>query len=185
LLEALRDDESEYVRRSVANHLNDIGKDAPDVLLDVATAWTKDAPDARRALIAHALRSRVKAGDTRAIALLGHDTDANVRARVRAEPATVRIGDATTLTISLVNEGERASCVVDLRVGYLDARGTARPKVRKGKKRVLEAGARDTFTYRLPFVNGTTRTHHPGAHRVEVLVNGAVCGSCKVTLTKT
>lgn len=186
LLTTLRDDPSEYVRRSVANHLNDIGKDEPARLVTVARAWLADhaVPATRRALLAHALRSRVKAGDADAIALLGHDTDADVVASVTAKPARVAIGGATTLTIALENRGARASCVVDLRVGYLDAKGTARPRVRKGRKLVLEPGAREGFTYALAFADLSTRTHHRGAHAIEVLVNGVPQASCKVTLIR-
>ena len=184
LLEALRDDESEYVRRSVANHLNDIGKDAPTKLVDVAERWFHGASDTRRTLLAHALRSRVKAGDSRAIALLGHDTDARIEATIVAKPKRVAIGGETVLDIALENVGARASCIVDIRVGYLDARGVARPKVRKGKKLVLGEGERSGFSYRLVFVDGTTRTHHLGAHVVELLVNGVVRASCSVTLVR-
>jgi 3-methyladenine DNA glycosylase AlkC len=182
LLESLRDDESEYVRRSVANHLNDIGKEHPARLVTLASRWMIDAPAPRRALLAHALRSRVKAGDRDAIALLGHDADASVEATLTAKPRKVAIGDVTVLEVTLTSHA-RASCVVDLRVGYLDTRGVSRPKVRKGKKLVLEAGERQTFTYRLPFTDGTTRTHHAGVHVIEALVNGTVCATCEVTLT--
>jgi 3-methyladenine DNA glycosylase AlkC len=60
LLERLRDDESLYVRRSVANNLNDIGKDHPSRLVGIAAAWMDGATPERRALISHALRTAVK-----------------------------------------------------------------------------------------------------------------------------
>jgi HEAT repeat protein len=43
LLERLKDDPALYVRRSVANNLNDIGKDHPALLADTARAWLQDA----------------------------------------------------------------------------------------------------------------------------------------------
>jgi len=43
LLEALRDDKEEYVRRSVANNLNDIAKDHPDLVARLAEQWLVDA----------------------------------------------------------------------------------------------------------------------------------------------
>ena len=73
--------------------------------------------------------------------------------------------------------------MVDLRVGYLDAKGRARPRVRKGRKLVLAAGERASFSYKLPFVDGTTRTHHAGVHRVELLVNGVPCAATDVRLS--
>ena len=82
LLERLKDDPSLYVRRSVANHLNDIGKDHPELLLERMEAWSVDAGEERRWLINHALRSLVKGGDQRALAILGYG------------PATVDTGES-------------------------------------------------------------------------------------------
>ncbi|MGH7552491.1 MAG: DNA alkylation repair protein, partial [Longimicrobiales bacterium] len=72
LLELLKDDPEPYVRRSVANHLNDIGKDNPELLLEICRRWSIDAPDERRSLIRHALRSAVKRGEAGALKILGY-----------------------------------------------------------------------------------------------------------------
>ena len=53
LLELLKDDEEEYVRRSVANSLNDISKDNPEVVVDIAERWTNGANNERKKLIRH------------------------------------------------------------------------------------------------------------------------------------
>ncbi len=77
LLERLKDDDSEYVRRSVANHLGDLAKDHLTTILDVCERWldeTKRLSDPRqvenrRALLRHALRYPFKQGNERAIRL--------------------------------------------------------------------------------------------------------------------
>jgi len=71
LLELLKDDESLYVRRSVANNLNDIGKDHPETLIATCRRWMGGAGQDRRWLIRHALRSAVKRGDRAALEVLG------------------------------------------------------------------------------------------------------------------
>lgn len=71
LLERLKDDPSPYVRKSVANHLNDITKDNPQRVLETVDRWMQDASPERRWVINHALRTLVKKGDARALALLG------------------------------------------------------------------------------------------------------------------
>ena len=77
LLDALVDDPSPYVRRSVANHLNDIAKDHPALALDLARRWlSRDGPPGRRAT---ALRTLVKRGDPQALELAGVTIDADVR----------------------------------------------------------------------------------------------------------
>src|SRR5688500_16652967 len=72
LLELLKDDPELYVRRSVANNLNDIGKDHPEILVEVARRWLAGAGPERRWVVAHALRSAVKRGEAGALAALGY-----------------------------------------------------------------------------------------------------------------
>ncbi len=55
----------------MANNLNDIGKDNPDMLFATAARWSEGASDERLWLIRHALRSAVKRGETGALAVLG------------------------------------------------------------------------------------------------------------------
>ena len=93
LLEGLRDDPESYVRRSVANNLNDIGKDNHAVLITTAMRWLKNAPAPRTALVRHALRSSIKAGDQQALALFGFGSKAEVKVRdIVIEPARVALG---------------------------------------------------------------------------------------------
>ena len=73
LLAALKDDPSLYVRRSVANHLNDISKDNPDKLLEICQAWHVNASKHVLWIIKHATRSLVKAGDAQILSLLGYE----------------------------------------------------------------------------------------------------------------
>jgi 3-methyladenine DNA glycosylase AlkC len=176
LLERLKDDPEIYVRRSVANNLNDIGKDHPHLLIDVCRRWLAGASAARRALVAHALRTLVKAGDARALDLLGFGASAHVApAHVRIDPRRVRIDDADRLRIGfdLVNSGRRRQDVlVDLRIFYVKANGSARPKVFRLGSVTLETGAACPLSKTLSLRPMTTRTHYPGMHRVEVLLNG-------------
>jgi 3-methyladenine DNA glycosylase AlkC len=69
ILEALKDDPELYVRRSVANHLGDIAKDHPDLVLDLCARWLKGASSERKWLIRHALRYPAKKGSKAALKL--------------------------------------------------------------------------------------------------------------------
>lgn len=174
LLERLKDDPELYVRRSVANNLNDIGKDNPDALLKTAARWLKHAPAPRAALIRHALRSSIKAGDRAALALLGFSatTDVAVRA-VKIAPKRVRIGGKVSIAFDVVNTSKRRQRVlVDLKVHYAKANGRSGPKVFKLKTVDLAPAARATLAKTLPLADLTTRRHHAGTHRIEALVNG-------------
>jgi 3-methyladenine DNA glycosylase AlkC len=174
LLDLLRDDPELYVRRSVANNLNDIGKDNPAALIETCRRWAQDATAERRWLIRHALRSAVKRGEPAALEILGFGeaTAASVRV-IRVVPAVVPIGESVTLTVGLTNEGSSTErLLVDLRVHFVKANGRPSPKVFKLKELDLPPHASAELTKTISLAQHTTRTHYPGQHRVEVLVNG-------------
>jgi hypothetical protein len=98
LLERLKDDPSLYVRRSVANNLNDIGKDHPVLLVETATRWMENATEERRWIIRHALRSAVKRGESGALGLLGFGEAARVSVeKVRIAPQRPTIGSSVAI----------------------------------------------------------------------------------------
>jgi 3-methyladenine DNA glycosylase AlkC len=174
LLTALRDDPAEYVRRSVANHLNDLAKDDPDRVVALATSWWVDGPGPRRRLIRHALRHLVKRGHPGALAVLGFEPAA---ARVEAfeVPAVVALGDTVPYTFELVSGGDaRQRLVVDVVVGFRKARGQLAPKVFKLATVELGPGERVRLGGKVHLRDLTTRRHYPGVHTVAVQVNGAV-----------
>jgi 3-methyladenine DNA glycosylase AlkC len=174
LLELLKDDPELYVRRSVANNLNDIGKDNPAALVETCRRWLEGASAERLWLVRHALRSAVKRGDPEALAVLGYGTDPAVAIRdVRIEPAVARIGGAVTVGVELANEDAGTQrLLVDLRVHFVKASGKTSPKVFKLKELELEAGGSARLAKSISLAQHTTRTHYPGRHRVELLVNG-------------
>ena len=144
LLELLTDDPELYVWRSVANNLNDIGKDHRDVLVAVAIRWLKGATDARRWIVNHALRGAVKRTESGALAVLGFGMAANVSVReVSVIPERARIGRAVTIKLSIANR--RASpqrALADLRVHFVKSNG--KTSVKTFKLRTLELAAKQT-----------------------------------------
>jgi 3-methyladenine DNA glycosylase AlkC len=69
ILEALKCDESLYVRWSVANHLGDIAKDHPEKVFEICDRWLKIITPEVKWLIRHALRHPAKKGDKVALEL--------------------------------------------------------------------------------------------------------------------
>jgi 3-methyladenine DNA glycosylase AlkC len=182
LLEALRDDPSGYVRRSVANNLNDIAKDHPGLVVEVAARWLERASPERRRLVRHGLRTLVRAGDPAALALLGLDDapDLGVRDLVVA-PAPARIGEAMTARMRLVNGGPGpARAIVHLRVGFVTARGGVSPRAFVVKELALGPGEEAALAKTVSLRQHTTRTHHPGRHRVAAVVNGREAAATSV-----
>lgn len=176
LLRALQDDASAYVRRSVANHLNDIAKDHPDVVVAWLAEHLPDAPPARRALLQRASRTLVKRGVRGALAAWGVDAPFRGGVSWAIAPTRVAIGGAMTLRVELrAAAGGRAQRLV---VDYVVRREGAaaatskRPKVWKGWTVELAPGEARTLTKAHSWRPTTVRVDRPGRHAVELRVNG-------------
>jgi 3-methyladenine DNA glycosylase AlkC len=174
LLERLKDDASTMVRRSVANNLNDLGKVRPELLTRTCAAWLQGATKERRALVEHALRSAVKRGEPDALRLLGYGSKACVRVEaVRFHPPRIAIGGRVVLTFALRSVSPAPQdLLVDVAVHFVKANGTARPRVFKLKRVILAPRAQMEFETSVSLAVHTTRVPRPGAHAVDVLVNG-------------
>jgi 3-methyladenine DNA glycosylase AlkC len=183
ILETLKADPSLYVRKSVANHLNDIAKDRPDWVLARLADWPQD--DVRtKWIVRHALRTLIKQGDPKALALIGAARGAAVDVRgFSVDPGTVRLGDAVTFVADLVSTATVSQrIVVDYRIHYARAEGRTAAKVFKLKTFDLAAREAITLSIRQTIRDFSTRRHHPGTHRIELLVNGEVMGNASFIL---
>lgn len=175
LLELLKDDPELYVRRSVANNLNDIAKDHPELVVETCRRWVVGASADRRWLIRHGLRTLVKRGHPGALAVLGFGDASPVRVSLTLATAVVQIGGKQVVAISVENPAAEPQAVaVDLRVHFVKANGAASPKVFKGAELDLQPGETATFRRTVSLAQHTTRTHYPGEHIVDVMVNGEV-----------
>jgi 3-methyladenine DNA glycosylase AlkC len=175
LLELLKDDEAEYVRRSVANNLNDIAKDHPEVVVATAAEWWNEDMNRRR-LVRHGLRTLIKHGDPDALAVLGFGADSPTRVEsVLVEPTEVDIGDSVRVTVDLVNpSAEPSNALVDIVVHFVKANGSLGPKVFKGGERSLQPGDRAKVSKLISVAQLSTRKHYPGTHRVVIQINGRI-----------
>jgi hypothetical protein len=175
LLRALQDDPSAYVRRSVANHLNDIAKDHPDLV----AAWVREhragASAARTALLRHASRGLIKRGHGPTLAAwdLGQGLQGEAALTLSATQALV--GSAIGLQVTLRSTSPQPQAlVVDYVVHHVRANGGTSPKVFKGWKLTLEPGGQRALAKRHSLRPVSTRTLYPGTHRVDLSVNGQV-----------
>jgi 3-methyladenine DNA glycosylase AlkC len=176
LLERLKNDPVLYVRKSVANHLNDIAKDHPQRALEVATRWHAEGSEGTRWIVRHGLRTLVKQGDPAALGLLGFDTKALLRVvSFAVQPEAIRVSEALRLTLTLTNDGDTTQdVVIDLRIHFVKANGKHSPKVFKWTTRRLQPGETATLEKTFPIRPVTTRRLYEGRHGVEVQMNGQV-----------
>lgn len=176
LLELLREDPELFVRRSVANNLNDIAKDHPDLVVATLRRWQKSRSPETRALVKHALRTLLKQGHPEALELLGYARGAKVRVEgLVVTPARIRIGEAIALRFHLRSRDARLrSVMVDYILHHVKANGATRPKVFKLTTRKLKPGERVDIAKRHSFRRIGIRPYYPGRHAVEIQVNGRV-----------
>ncbi|MDR7029539.1 DNA alkylation repair protein [Rhizobium rosettiformans] len=173
ILEALVDDPEDYVRRSVANSLNDIAKDHPDLVADFVERHAKAASKERLWLLKHASRTLIKKGHGKALANFGFAALTDVTATVSLSNDSIPFPGELTFDIRLSNTGaETRTVLVDYAIHHQKKDGSLSPKVFKGKSLTIGAGESVTITKRHAFRPITTRVYHPGMHRLEVMLNG-------------
>jgi 3-methyladenine DNA glycosylase AlkC len=179
ILEHLKHDPSEDVRRSVANNLNDIAKDNPQVVIDTVRRWHAESSSPEtQALIRHALRTLIKAGNPDALALLGYgDQAAVVIKNLMVEPAVIDMHGSVTFSFEVESAADAPQ---DLMVDYIlhlaGANGKTRTKVFKLAKVTLGPGETIRLSKPHSFKPITTRRYYPGAHAIEIQINGKGCG---------
>ncbi|MDJ0497535.1 MAG: DNA alkylation repair protein [Acidimicrobiia bacterium] len=175
VLEELRRDPSEDVRRSVANNLNDISKDHPDLVVRLLGEW-KDGTPETAALIKHALRTLLKQGHPGALELLGFPQEVHVElVAASVDPVVARVGESTVLNLKIRSTADAPQrLMVDYAVIFQNASGTGSRKVYKGAAIDLNGGETFVLERKISLAQRTTRRIIAGPHSVEIQVNGAV-----------
>lgn len=175
ILAQLRDDSSDYVRKSVANHLNDIAKDHPQLIVDLAKRWTVDAPPARQRLIRHACRTLVKQGRPDILRVFGLQAAVLEHLEFVLSPQRVSLGDTVGLEVKLASTSAQSQdLLLDYIVHFRLANGRVGKKVFKWKRFLLPAGGTITLRKQHAMRPISTRKFYPGEHRVELQLNGEI-----------
>jgi 3-methyladenine DNA glycosylase AlkC len=172
ILTSLKSDPSLYVRKSVANNLNDISRDHPDWMLARLSAW--DLSHSHTSWIAkRAARTLIKKGHAPALALFGFGRRAAVSASLMANPARLKPGGILTLTATITSASKKPQrLAVDYLIHYVKSGGGTSPKVFKWSETEIPAGEVLTLTKRQTIRDFTTRKHFPGRHEIELQING-------------
>lgn len=180
ILEKLKFDDSLYVRKSIANHLNDIAKDHPDLVIETLKAWQKKVTAKDKAKLdwiqKQALRTLIKQGYPKALALMGFGGKADVKlSELKLNKKKFSEKDVLTFELQLISKSSKAQLLaVDYIIHYQKANNKLSPKVFKLK--VFELKPKESFVLKknhsLKAV--TTRKHYAGVHRLEIQINGKI-----------
>ena len=184
LLEMLKDDPEEYVRRSVANSLNDIAKDHPALVAEIAKDWLKDASDERVWVVKHACRTLVKDGHAPTLKALGYGPPQLQLERLDIATPDVVLGGALEFTAELTSTARSSQpLIIDYAIHHRKANGSTSPKVFKLKIAELAAGKSLKIKKKHGIKPITTRKYYAGTHHLELLVNGQSFGRADFELT--
>lgn len=174
VLEKLKTDPSLMVCRSVANNLNDIAKDNPDLVVKTLKHWSKIRDEGTQWLIRHAARTLVKQGNKDALEVLGFESKVEIAvSKIQLDQSILQIGDELSFSFAVKSKSTHAqNLVIDYIIHHVKANGRLTPKVFKLAKKKLEAGETLQISKRHSFRAISTRKYYAGTHCLEIQVNG-------------
>ncbi|MBD3919167.1 DNA alkylation repair protein [Paenibacillus sp. PR3] len=190
VLEVLKADPSLYVRKSVANNLNDIAKDHPQLVLQTASNWIGTHRDTDW-IVRHACRTLIRKADPAALALFGYAEEVQgesvaVAASIEAKPSELKIGDNCELLYELrVRDGEPARIRVEYGIYFVKAKGQTSRKLFLLSDKTVPGGSVVSGQRTHRFADLTTRKHYPGEHRIVLVVNGVETAESSINLDLT
>lgn len=172
ILENLKNDPSEWVRRSVANSLNDIAKDHPNTVLQIAKQWAGISKETD-AIIKHGSRTLLKQGHTEILKHYGLDSEGIHLSDFKILTPDVKIGESLEFTFTVANTNTAAQTVrLEYAIFYRMQNGKPSKKVFKISERTYQPGQQETINRKQKFVLITTRKFYLGGHQISVIVNG-------------
>ncbi len=184
ILENLKKDPSETVRRSVANNLNDISKDNPETVIAISKKWKGQSVETDK-LIKHACRTLLKQGIPEVMSIFGFGTIDKIETKnFQIATPNVSIGKFLEFSFKIKNTtSQPVKLRLEYGLYYQKANGTLSRKVFKISEKIYDGRSETTIIRKQPFKVITTRKFHPGQHQVSLIINGIELDKLDFTLT--
>lgn len=172
ILENLKEDPSLYVRKSVANNLNDISKDHPELVLDIAQKWYGEH-ELTNWIIKKGIRTLMKKGNQQALDLFGFAGNSHLKVEDLLVTKTIHIGDTISFSFGLKSTDEKPTKLrIEYEINFAKANGKQSAKLFKITETVIQPDEKKIYTKKHSFKDLTTRKHYPGEHSLSIVVNG-------------
>jgi 3-methyladenine DNA glycosylase AlkC len=182
ILENLKQDPSVYVRKSVANHLNDITKDNPAIVFQLIKNW-KGISKETDGIIKHGCRSLLKQGHPEILGFYGLSSKELVLTDFSIATKKIKIGDSLQFSFTVSNKGRKSVYTrLEYAVYFLRQNGLPGKKVFKLREKELAAGSSVSITKNHSFRLITTRVYYPGQQFITIIVNGKESAQLPFTL---
>ncbi len=172
ILNNLKKDESLYVRKSVANNLNDIAKDHPDRVISLVQKW-KGLGKETDWIIRHGCRTLLKKANPQAYQVFGLNQNPGCSiCKLKLHSSQIRIGEELEFSFQLTNETKSEAVFrLEYVIHFNKANGKPSPKIFSLKEKAFQPGSY-SIRKRQSFKELTTRRHYPGKHQLGIIVNG-------------
>lgn len=173
ILENLKNDPSRFVRLSVANNLNDIAKDNPETVIELAKKWKGESEEVDW-VIKHGCRTLLKQGNPEVMKLFGFDSIKNISIEdFQISMPKVKVGNSLEFSFNLLNnDNKKVKIRLEYGIYYQKANGTLAKKVHRISEKEYAGSSVTRITRKHSFRVVTTRKFHLGLHQVAVIING-------------
>jgi len=184
ILDLVFDDHTRYITRSVANHLNDIAKIEPELVITTLKRWKatgKQNADEMGWMIRHATRTLVKKGDHGALELLGFGETPDITISDVTSTSEVTIGDSFEFGLT-ITPNKNQNLMIDYVMNFASNKKRKGRKVFKVKQIKAQAGKPITIQKKHRLRLMTTRTLYEGEHSITIQINGKEFNTIKFDL---
>lgn len=173
ILENLKNDPSKFVRLSVANNLNDIAKDNPEIVIDLAKSWKGESKEVDWVL-KHGCRTLLKQGNPEIMKLFGLESNKNIIIdNFQLTTPHIKIGDSIEFCFSLSNRSNEKTIIrLEYGIYYQKSNGTLSKKIYKISEKEYAKNSVTQITRKHSFRVITTRKFYPGLHQISIIING-------------
>ncbi|CAM4163765.1 hypothetical protein BAMA_11865 [Bacillus manliponensis] len=173
ILTNLKEDESLYVRKSVANNMNDISKDNPEIVLKLAQEWIGKHSHTDW-IIKHGCRTLLKKGNQQALSIFGFQDSHLVQViDFAVSKERVSIGEDLPFSFELKGETEEPVKIrIEYAIDFVKARGNRNRRVFKVTENEITNGKPLSYKKVHSFKDLSTRKHYKGVHTITLILNG-------------
>ena len=173
ILENLKTDDSEYVRRSVANSLNDIAKDNPEIVLSIAKKWRGTSKETD-GIIKHGARTLLKQGNEEILSLFGLENNHKIIvSNFELDSTKIKVGDYLFFSFLIENQSNKTGNIrLEYAIYFLRQNGQHTKKVFKITEKQLKPNEKITIERKQSFKPITTRKYYLGKQKISIILNG-------------
>ena len=180
VLELLKDDESKYVQKSVANNINDISKDNPKIVIDIVKRWQGFSKN-RDWILKHGSRTLLKASNKEILELFDYKNPTSLTLENFTCSDIVKEGEELFFSFVIVTKEKMDKLRIEYKIDFLRANGNHNSKVFKISEVDDFIGTKN-INKKYSFKVISTRRYYLGEHRLSIIINGVVLKECRFNL---